>query len=193
MLFEDAQPDVALAGLCLLNPWVRSAQSQATTQVKHYYTQRLRQRAFWLKLLRGQVGLGRLTELAASLRTMLAGRSTKPPATAASSNASLSFQQRMARAWQASSCPLLLVLSGQDLTAKEFVEALAGDPAWQGALARPGLTRLDLPEADHTFSSPPAQRAVEQATVDWMHQLVGHQRASRGSPARLGDASAHGR
>ena len=193
LLFEDAQPATALAGLCLLNPWVRSAQSQATAQVKHYYTQRLRQPAFWVKLLRGQVGLGRLTELAGSLRTMLAGRSANPPATAGRSPASLSFQQRMARAWQASSCPLLLVLSGQDLTAKEFVETLAGDPAWQGALARPRLTRLDLPDADHTCSSPPAQRAVEQATVEWMAHMVGHQRASEASLAARRVASAHGR
>lgn len=167
LLHADERPGAALAGLCLLNPWVRSPQTQAAAQVKQYYARRLLDRAFWRKLLRGEVGWGRAAEFAGSLRTFLAARRARPTAARA-----VGFQQRMARAWQATRCPLLLVLSGNDLTAREFVEALAADPAWRGALDRRQLTRLDLPEADHTFSEREASAAVEQATVRWLDALA---------------------
>ena len=167
LLYIDEQPRSTVAGLCLLNPWVRSAQTQAAVQVKHYYTRRLADRAFWLKLLRGQVGAGRLAEFWRSLRTM---RSRGPGARAVAP-AALSFQHRMARAWRNARCPLLLVLSGQDLTAREFTEALASDPAWQGALTHPLLTRVDLDDADHTFSNAAARDAVAQATTAWLRPL----------------------
>ena len=167
LLYVDTHPEAPVAGLCLLNPWVRSAQTQAGAQVKHYYTRRLADRAFWLKLLRGQVGTGRLAEFWRSLRTM---RWRRPGGDANSTE--LTFQQRMARAWRNARCPLLLVLSGQDLTAKEFIEALASDPAWHGALAHPLLTRLDLDDADHTFSNAAARDAVAQATTAWLWPLT---------------------
>ena len=165
LLFVDGCTRPGLGGLVLLNPWVRSAHSQARAQVKHYYLQRLLQPAFWRKLASGQVGLGRLADLTRSLRQM---RSGLRPA----GGAGLSFQQRMARAWLRADCTVLLVLSGRDLTAKEFTDSLAADPAWRGALDRPHLTRLDLAEADHTFSDPVMQSAVEQATLDWLQGLA---------------------
>lgn len=168
LLYLDHRPDHGLGGVCLLNPWVRSAQTQAAAQVKHYYRQRLLQPAFWRKLLRGKVGLVGLSELTRSLRLMLTGRRE-----AVSAGNPLSWQQRMARAWHKADCPVLLILSGRDLTAKEFTETLATDPAWRGALERTALTRLDLPEADHTFSDLDMQVAVEQTTLNWL-QGLGH-------------------
>ena len=194
LLYHDTQPqahpDAPLAGLCLLNPWVRSAQTQAAAQVKHYYAKRLTEAAFWRKLLRGEVGLGRLAELAGSLRAM---RSGQPRAAAGSAARPLGFQQRMARAWHRADCPVLLVLSGNDLTAREFVEALASDPAWHGALQRPLLQQLALPQADHTCADDTARTAVEQATAAWLQRLaapatgVGH-RAAQPHPNRAAHA-----
>ena len=166
LLYLQDRPQAEVAGLCVLNPWVRSAQTQASTRVKHYYTGRLMEKAFWSKLLRGQVNLGRLSELAANLRTMLMRR---PPSTAAA--AVLSFHQRMAQSWQRHDMPLMLVLSGRDLIAKEFLEAASASPDWHGALTRPQLTRLDLPKADHTFADTASREAVQQATCAWLGQL----------------------
>jgi hypothetical protein len=45
----------AIAGLVLLNPWVRSEVSLAQTHIKHYYGQRLLQGEFWRKLLSGRM------------------------------------------------------------------------------------------------------------------------------------------
>lgn len=166
LLYVDGRTRHGLGGLCLLNPWVRSAQTLATAQVKHYYRQRLMAPAFWRKLLSGRVGPARLADLARNLRLMLTGRHK----TSAGGNL-LSFQQRMARAWHRADCPVLLILSGRDLTAREFTDTLGADPAWTGAWARTALARLDLPEADHTFSDPAMQSAVEQATLDWLLRL----------------------
>lgn len=167
LMYVDGRAKHGLGGLCLLNPWVRSAQTLAAAQVKHYYRQRLFEPAFWRKLLSGRVGFARIADLARNLRLMLAGRRQ----TRAAGNP-LSFQQRMARAWHRADCPVLLILSGCDLTAKEFTDTLGADPAWQGALARSALARLDLPEADHTFSDPAMQSAVEQATLGWLLRLT---------------------
>lgn len=45
LLYAPGDPRVG--GLLLLNPWVRSAESEARALVKHYYGRRLLDRAFW--------------------------------------------------------------------------------------------------------------------------------------------------
>jgi len=158
LLYLDETADPRVAALCLANPWVRSAASLARTQVKHYYRQRLMQPDFWRKLLRGGVGRAAWRGLVDSLR--MARKAPSP--------ANVGFQGRMARAWQAFCGPILLLLSGQDYTAREFLEVAATDPAWRGALARTEVTRIDLAEADHTFSVNATARQAEQATAQWL-------------------------
>ncbi len=182
LLHADERPGAPLAGLCLLNPWVRSAQTQAAVQVKQYYAKRLLDRAFWRRLLRGEVGWARATVFLGSLRTYLGRR-----AASARSAPAPDFRQRMARAWQSGRCPLLLVLSGNDLTAREFVEALAVDPAWRGALQRRLLTRVDLAAADHTFSQPGMAAAVEDATIGWLATLAARAPSARPAAALTAD------
>ncbi len=174
LLYLHHRPDPRVAGLVLLNPWVRSAETLARAHVKHYYWNRLRQPEFWRKLLGGGVALKALRELLANLRT---ARSSAAPAKAGAAEA-LPFQARMLRASEAFSGRQLLVLSGQDYTAKEFVEAVAHEPRWQAVLARPGSTRLDLPEADHTFSARDDEAAVAAATLQWLAQAA-HEGAPR--------------
>ena len=166
LLYCDATRDARVAGLCLLNPWVRSPASLARTQVRHYYLQRVLQPAFWRKLLGGGVGPTALRGLAASLR---ASRSRPPPA---GGSASAPFQDRMARAWTAFPGSLLLVLSGRDYTALEFGEYTQGAAAWKAALAHPRLLKFNLETADHTFSDTGSRMAVEALTLDWLKTLA---------------------
>ena len=165
LLYCDETRDSRVTGLCLLNPWVRSEVGLARTQVKHYYTQRLMQREFWAKLLRGGVAGGALGGLVSSLRVAAAGSGR-------GSGAGLAYQQRMAAAWNDPAHSLLLMLSGDDFTAKEFIDHLGSDPAWAEAMQRLGLQRHDLPRADHTFSNPDDQRGVEQLTLAWLGGLA---------------------
>lgn len=162
-LYVHSRSDPRAAGLVLLNPWVRSEHSQARTLVKHYYLRRLTSRAFWAKLLRGQVARDAWRELLGHVRA--AGRIHAPAATAPS------YQIRMAEALQSTAAPVLLLLSADDHTAKEFLEHAAIDAAWGGILRRPGLQRIDLPDADHTLSTTAHRLQLEAACVAWFAQL----------------------
>lgn len=154
--------DARVCGLCLLNPWVRSAASLARAQVKHYYGQRLRQKEFWVKLLSGKVAVSAITSLWRNVRLMGSRAGVKAGAQ------QLPFQQRMASAWNSFGGSLLLLLSGNDYTAKEFVEYAAMDAAWAGLLVQAQVVRHDLPDADHTFSDAASRTRVEVLTVAWL-------------------------
>jgi uncharacterized protein len=181
LLYLQRQGDPRVRGLCLLNPWVRSEASLARTQVKHYYRQRLMQREFWAKLFSGQVAGKAVRDLVGSLKA------ARQPVEAAPA-AELPFQVRMARAWQSFDGPVLLVLSGRDYTAREFTETVAAHPAWNGALARPGVQRHDARAADHTFSAAADRIEVEQVTAAW---LAGPGRAGTGTAGRGEATVAH--
>lgn len=161
LMYLQARPDARVAGLVLVNPWARSQASLAKTHVKHYYLQRLGERAFWSKLLRGGVALEALTGLVGNLRAAF-GRNAGTP------QANLAYQHRMAQGWASFAGPRLLILSEHDLTAREFIEYIATSKPWQTALARRDATRIELRDADHTCSQPAAQRALERATTDWL-------------------------
>ena len=158
LMYLQRTGDPRVAGVCILNPWVRSAATLARTQVKHYYGQRLLQREFWSKLLRGGINItGALGELAGKLRTSVGGRAA--PA------ADMSFQTRMANGLREFSGTVLLVISGRDMTAKEFEEYAASDPDWSVLVDPTRLARYDVPDADHTFSSAVWRARVEEATL----------------------------
>ena len=162
LLHVDAARDPRVRGLVLLNPWVRSPESLARVQLRHYYWQRLAQRAFWTKLLSGGVGQAAWRDLLANLK---ARRASAPRAV------QLPYQHRMARGWAAFDGDILLVLSGNDFTAKEFVDATRSDPAWAGALRHPRLQRQELPEADHTFTARAWHTRVDELTIAWLQAL----------------------
>lgn len=164
LLYCDGRADDRVAGLALANPWVRSAESLAATHVKHYYLRRLADGAFWRKLASGGVGRRAAQELLGNVGAALRGRLARPGAGAGSSR----YQDRMARAWQRFSGKMLLIVSGDDYTAKEFLSEVAAAPAWRGALDRPQVRRHDLPLADHTFSTPGQGAAAAQATLHWL-------------------------
>ncbi|MDO9235775.1 MAG: hydrolase 1, exosortase A system-associated [Aquabacterium sp.] len=163
LLYCEETLDPRVAGLCLLNPWVRSEASLAKTQVKHYYTQRLREKKFWIKLLSGKVAAGAASGLIRSFRTAFSGSHSKtggagkPP-----------FQTRMAQAWKNINRPVLLLLSGNDYTAKEFLEYTKTGADWSGALGLPLVQRCDLLEADHTCSNAEWRGLVEAHVIKWL-------------------------
>ena len=165
LLYLNERRDPRVGGLVLLNPWVRSEQTQARTMVKHYYLQRLLSRAFWAKLLRGHVAWNALRELAGHVRA--AGPGKAAPAVEPA------YQARMAAALKALDGPVLLLISEDDYTAKEFLEHAAGDRAWSGILQRPNLQRLDLAGADHTLSTTAHRLQLEAACAAWFARLEG--------------------
>lgn len=171
LMYVQRHPQAPVSALCLANPWARSAATQAQTTIKHYYKDRLRQRAFWLKLLQGGVARKAVSDLVANWRQARkpSAKSSAGATAAHKSVAALPYQTRMALGWQQFGKPILLLLSENDYTAKEFVEVAQRDAAWQGALGRSGVTRADLPGTDHTCSDQTGRLLMEETTARWLH------------------------
>lgn len=171
-----AHRDPRVKGVVLLNPWVRTEAVAAQAILRFYYLQRLLQPSFWKKLASGQLNpltaLRSLWQLLQQSRASgrASGRAAAPVAQAASGPAlgapiprDLALTEGLLIGWQRFAGPILLVLSGRDLIAREFDVLTRSSEAWRAAVARPTLSRHDLPDGDHTFSS-----AVQRGTVvDW--------------------------
>jgi len=152
-----APQDARVSGVVLANPWVRTTQGEARTYLKHYYLPRLFSAAPWRKLLRGELDLaGSAASLARNFRQ----------AGLASEGATLA--ERMAAAAARFRGRILLILSGDDLTAKEFVDASDGSARWRALLKAPRLTRHVLAEANHTFSRREWRDQVAAWTASWL-------------------------
>ena len=93
-------------------------------------------------------------------------------AAATERGSAVAFQDRMASGWSAFAGPVLLLMSGRDLTAREFDEYASGHSQWKALLARASVERRDFEDADHTFSSAAWRDGVEAATVDWVGRRV---------------------
>jgi exosortase A-associated hydrolase 1 len=161
LLYVEATADPRVAGLALLNPWVRSEAGLARAQVKHYYRQRLLEADFWRKLLRGGVAWQAAVDLGRNLWRM-AQRPAWP------ARGPKSFQDRMAQGWHAFPGPILLLLSARDLTAQEFVQHASVAPPWANWSAHPTLTQHTLPGADHTCSAPATRQLAQSQTLQWL-------------------------
>lgn len=149
--------DSRIAGLVLLNPWLRSEEAMGRVMVRHYYLQRLLSAGFWRKLLRGGVSLlSSFRDAGGHIRRSLRGGGSDP--------GSASYQQRMKRAMQDYDAPICLVLSGEDLTAREFEQQALGPGGWP-VFSRASSTVCRLQGADHTFSSSRYKREVERLTL----------------------------
>ena len=155
--------DARVRALVLLNPWVRTPEGVARAQVKHYYGARFFSRAFWAKLLRGEV------HLAASARDLIGSFAAALTRRKVAGEARL--PDRMREALRRYDGKALLVLSGNDLTAQEFKDAVAGSPEWQTLLGQPRFSRCDLAEANHTFSTRAWRDRVAEWTRDWIEHL----------------------
>jgi len=162
--------DERVGGLVLLNPWVRTEEGLAKAYLKTYYLQRLLSRDFWMGLLRGRFNL---VDSLRSLMGMVLRVVGKPRARPAAQGGGESLgtgplPERMAEGWKRYQGPVLLILSGDDLTAAEFRDVAGHSPAWQGLLHQPRVTVRELPDANHTFSRREWRDQVAEWTLEWV-------------------------
>jgi exosortase A-associated hydrolase 1 len=167
LLYLDDRSDARVVGLYLLNPWVRSAEGLARTHLRHYYIERITQRAFWNKLVQGGVGLRALHDLWRNLVKARAGSqgAAKVIAVPSIADRRVPFQNRMALAWRHFPGSIHVVLSEHDLTAKEFVDRSTHDKQWAAARSRQRENWIEVSGADHTFSESSAREAVLRTTI----------------------------
>jgi exosortase A-associated hydrolase 1 len=158
-----------VGGVIALNPWVRSETSLNKAIVQRYYVQRVASREFWTKLLGGKLALRRSAgELFRRLSAALGGAS----GTSDQAARALSYHDRMSDGLERFAGPVLIVLSGKDLTAQEYVVFSESNARWKSAIL--GNTRLateDIAEADHTFSNSALRAKVEHITTRFVLAL----------------------
>lgn len=158
-----------IAGLVLLNPWVRNAETFASTEVKYYYKRRVLELEFWRKLLSGEVAIfSAFRDFLGKLLQQLPFRKQK----VLKAGKTIDFRGRMVNGLMAFSGPVLVVLSGRDLVAAEFLEFCKEHPGMQDVWQRPTVARIDLVDADHTFSSRMHRAEVENATRNFLENLL---------------------
>lgn len=163
LLYLHAHKDERLGGLVLLNPWVRSQATLARAHIKHYYAQRLLQPAFWRKLLSGQLGIWRAVS-----GFLGALRRVRQQAGVVAPEGPLSYQERMLRGFSSFRGATLIILSGNDYTAKEFIENTRASQAWTAVLSAGSVAVEEVPDADHTFSCVEWRTQVERLTLEWL-------------------------
>lgn len=171
ILMQLNQPDPRITGVVLLNPWVRQVQSHAQTMLKHYYLQRLFSRQFWHKLLRGGLQFG--NSLRGLKQTLAASKQKNAASTANTLNAQSYNEQNYVNAmlsgWQQFHQPVLVITSGNDLTAQEFLQLCQQHPDWQTQLKQ--AQHQHIADATHTFSSQQWRQQVETLTAAFVQQL----------------------
>lgn len=164
-----AHRDRRVGGLFLLNPWVRTTASKEKTYIKHYYLDRLKDPAFWRKLISGKVGVVRaITGFLVTARKAL-GRS--PHARLAPGDQPAELFDRMLEGMRLGSWTSVLVLSGRDYVARECEEVLLPHRDFIRMIDAGRCTVIRFPEADHTFSTADHQCALEHCSSQWVEPL----------------------
>jgi exosortase A-associated hydrolase 1 len=165
LIYVYATADRRVAGLVLLNPWVRSRATYARTELRHYYLRRLGDSAFWAKFLRGRVDVAGATIAVAEkfVAARVGGR--RGGATHADD-----YRDRMAEGLRSFAGAVLIFLSERDLTAKEFLEHVQSSPSWSGRLEQANVELRPVAGADHTFSTTGWRDEIEAGTLDWLRR-----------------------
>lgn len=152
-----------VAGTVLVNPWVHTEGTAAKTVLKHYYGQRLFDKAAWKRLMSGQVDvLGSIKGVLELFKRMASPRpvSDQRP-----------YPDRMADGLRRFKGRTLLLLSDRDLVAREFEDVAASAPAWAGVMAACQASRATVANSDHTFSSEVWRQGAAEATIAFIRSL----------------------
>lgn len=185
-----APTDRRVCGLALLNPWVRSDQTLARSILFHYYAKRMRDVAAWRQLIGDRYAWRKaLSSFGATIGTVFgvqrsaaqSGVDANAPVetkrddvvahTQAESGSSIPLVARTATALDAFDGRVLVILSGADITANEFVEAVKSNRKLRRRMTRSSVTQHRLEHADHTFSTALWRDQVVHWTVDWLKTL----------------------
>jgi len=172
-----ASKDDRVIGLCMVNPWVRTEQGEAETFLKHYYLGRLLSKGFWRKFLSGKLqlfkALGGLVANLKRTRVKVVPESENFDVVSknisADNNASLPV--KVFEGLSSFSGNLMFIISGNDLTAAEFMDAISKDKKWENFMRSAKVKMMEVPEADHTFSRRVFMDEVIDETASWIKLL----------------------
>ena len=185
-----AHKDPRVSGCVLLNPWVRTEQGAAKAYLKQYYARRLVDPELWRKITTGKFDymaaggsfLGMLRSVVkprdsvAERAPALAARASGDPLQradgaapgVAQSASDRALPERMLHGFARFKGRVLLILSGDDLTAREFKDVVSTSRPWRKLLSAGRVTRHDMPNANHTFSRRVWRDEVARLTEQWL-------------------------
>ena len=159
LLYAPSDPRVT--GIIAINPWAKTAAVQASVRLRHYYLRRILSTEFWRKLLGGKVRLvASASDAMSSVRDALAGASPDSDYLARMHAGLVDTRRR-----------LLVVLSGNDLTAREFEAWVAVDSMRRSFAESPGAEVHRIEAADHTFSDAASRQRLEDKTLEWIARI----------------------
>jgi len=136
------QANSVIQHLILVNPWVRQSHTQAQTFLKTYYLKRLFKREFWHKLLTGKISTGSTLSELKSFR-LQSKQSGQPN----------NFVEDMRKALHSYPGQSQIILSGNDLTADEFILLVKNNKNWQEVVVSNKVNQHIINQTNHTFST----------------------------------------
>jgi exosortase A-associated hydrolase 1 len=172
-----APDDSRVTGIVLLNPWIRTEAGIARAYLKGYYFARLTDPNLWRKIGRGEFSF--TAALRSFISMVRAGLGVSAAAASPEAGASCArnalkpgdtrpLPERMREGMRRFNGHVLLILSGDDLTAAEFQQVVQASRQWRALLRATRVTRHDLLEASHTFSRAVWRKQVERWTQEWL-------------------------
>jgi exosortase A-associated hydrolase 1 len=169
--------DRRVTGLVLLNPWVRTEAGIAGAYLRRYYFRRFFDPDFWSKVRRFELDV--VASVASAVRLMRAALGVQSTGAAAGTEGATAdgvdspqpLPVRMLADLRRYAGRVLVILSGDDLTAEEFRRTTVKSRAWRRELAKPRVTRQQLSPANHTFSREVWREQVASWTVEWVRSL----------------------
>ncbi len=159
----------SVGGLILINPWVRTIESEAKSYLRHYYLQRLMQRSFWRKVIRGDLGIS--NSFRDFVRSLQLARGRTQYVSNAAESVDAHYLTRMLAGLKRFQGPILFVTSGRDLTAQEFLDLCKASGAWKHAISSLNSCHHHFRGADHTMSSRSDLRATTDACLEWIESV----------------------
>jgi len=172
-----AYRDERVKGLVLLNPWVFTEQGAAKTYFKYYYLQHLFHSELWRKIFSLQFDYRQSFSSLILLFSNLFKSNRNPTCLnqykeTSLVNSGLPLPERVLECLHQFEYPILFILSGRDLTANEFRETVKKvNNKHQRLFEKSDVSKVELMDADHTFSSQKLREEVEQLTLNWVKQL----------------------
>lgn len=165
-----AHKDPRVAGLVLLNPWVRTDEGVARTYLKHYYVKRLLSRDFWAKIISGEWNAKESVESLLGMVMKLVGREKIAVDSEGAVGSEVeNLPERVTEGLKRFTGPVLFILSHpNDYVANEFRDVVARSKRLKSLMALPRVTVQELDGANHTFSRQEWRDTVAEWTLGWI-------------------------
>jgi exosortase A-associated hydrolase 1 len=140
--------------LVLVNPWVSQAHTKAQTYLKSYYLKRFFSKDFWKKFLTGKINTRNTLNEVHGFHKQSKSLIEKN-----------NFVEQMLQGLNNFEGKSHIILSGNDLTADEFVLLVKNNPDWNRIASQRSVSTEKIKEANHTFSALHCQQLLIEETL----------------------------